>query len=326
MIKKVEDNKEEQKHGSFANSSKVFITGSRSDLTVPMREISVSDTNLPDGSTESNEPVRVYDTSGPWGDPNFHGDHDRGLPTLRAGWIKEREDVEEVEGRTILPMDNGYLSEKHADRSDKRTGELPDFDRSELSVLRACKGKTVTQLHYARQGIVTPEMEFVAIREHMKLQALSEKLETSPDEVRNSLNHQHAGESFGASIPTEITPEFVRDEVARGRAIIPANINHPELEPMAIGRNFLVKINANIGNSAVASSIEEEVEKMRKVPTDEDAHGDTSCGFMAVEGSGEEEDEDLLQEEEEEEEEEEYDEYEEDSEADSDDMSHSSER
>lgn len=263
MIKKVEDKQEEKKHGSFANSSKVFLKGSRPDLAVPMREISVSDTNLPDGSTEANEPVRVYDTSGPWGDPNFHGDHDRGLPTLRAGWIKEREDVEEVEGRTILPMDNGYLSEKHADRSDKRTGELPDFDRSELSVLRACKGKTVTQLHYARQGIVTPEMEFVAIRENMKLQALSEKLETSPDEVRNSLNHQHAGESFGASIPTEITPEFVRDEVARGRAIIPANINHPELEPMAIGRNFLVKINANIGNSAVASSIEEEVEKMR---------------------------------------------------------------
>jgi len=263
MIKKVEDKQEEEKHGSFANSSKVFLKGSRSDLAVPMREISVSDTNLPDGSTEANEPVRVYDTSGPWGDPNFHGDHDRGLPTLRAGWIKEREDIEEVEGRTILPMDNGYLSEKHADRSDKRTGELPDFDRSELSVLRACKGKTVTQLHYARQGIVTPEMEFVAIRENMKLQALSEKLETSPDEVRNSLNHQHAGESFGASIPTEITPEFVRDEVARGRAIIPANINHPELEPMAIGRNFLVKINANIGNSAVASSIEEEVEKMR---------------------------------------------------------------
>ena len=238
MIKKVEDNKEEPKHGSFANSSKVFITGSRPDLTVPMREISVSDTNLPDGSTESNEPVRVYDTSGPWGDPSFHGDHDRGLPALRAGWIKEREDVEVVEGRTILPMDNGYLSEKHADRSDQRTGELPDFDRSELSVLRACKGKTVTQLHYARKGIVTPEMEFVAIRENMKLQALSEKLETSPREVRNSLNHQHAGESFGASIPSEITPEFIRDEVARGRAIIPANINHPELEPMVIGRNF----------------------------------------------------------------------------------------
>ena len=134
------------------------------------------------------------------------------LPALRASWIQERADVEVVEGREVQPMDNGYLSEKHADRTDERTGELPDYDRSKLSVLRAKKGKTVTQLHYARQGIVTPEMEFVAIRENMKLQALSEKLETSPEEVRNSLNHQHAGESFGASIPAEITPEFVREE------------------------------------------------------------------------------------------------------------------
>ena len=262
MIKKVED-QEEDGHKSFPNSSRVYLEGSRPDVAVPMREISLSPSSLPDGSSEPNEPVRVYDTSGPWGDPDFHGDHVRGLPVLRAGWIRERGDVEEVEGRAVQPIDNGYLSEKHADRTDERTGELPDFDRSGLAVLRARKGKVVTQLHYARQGIVTPEMEFVAIRENMKLQALSEKLETSPGEARNSLLHQHPGESFGAAIPSEITPEFVRDEVARGRAIIPANVNHPELEPMIIGRNFLVKINANIGNSAVASSIEEEVEKMR---------------------------------------------------------------
>jgi phosphomethylpyrimidine synthase len=262
MIKKVEETVSNEPL-SFANSSKVYLKGSRPDIAVPMRKIALSPTNLPDGSTEPNEPIRVYDTSGQWGDPDFHGDHALGLPALRADWVRERGDVEVVEGRTVQPMDNGYLSETHADRSDERTGELPDYDRTELSILRAMGGKTVTQLHYAKQGIVTPEMEFVAIRENMKLQTLCENLKTSPDEVRNSLNHQHVGESFGASIPSEITPEFVRDEVARGRAIIPANVNHPELEPMAIGRNFLVKINANIGNSAVASSIEEEVEKMR---------------------------------------------------------------
>ena len=180
MIKKVEDREEEQKHGSFANSSKVYLEGSRSGIAVPMREITLSPTNLPDGSAEPNEPIRVYDTSGPWGDPGFHGDHARGLPALRADWVGERADIEEVEGRTILPMDNGYLSEKHADRTDERTGELPDYDRSKLSVLRAKKGKTVTQLHYARQGIVTPEMEFVAIRENMKLQALSESSRLLP--------------------------------------------------------------------------------------------------------------------------------------------------
>ena len=195
MIKKVEDQKEGQ-HKGFENSRKIFLKGSRPDLAVPMREISLSPSHLPDGEREENEAVRVYDTSGAWGDPDFHGDHDRGLPALRASWIQERDDVEVVEGREVQPMDNGYLSEKHADRTDERTGELPDYDRSKLSVLRAKKGKTVTQLHYARQGIVTPEMEFVAIRENMKLQALSEKLETSPEEVRNSLNHQHAGESF----------------------------------------------------------------------------------------------------------------------------------
>lgn len=262
MIKKVEDS-ETNESPPFSNSKRVYVFGKNQEIAVPMREISLSPTNLPEGKKELNDPVRVYDTSGPWGDSEFHCDHAKGLPALRSKWIRERQDVEEIEGRETNPMDNGYLSERHADRSDERTGELPDFDRSKLKVLRAMKGKVVTQLQYAREGIVTPEMEFVAIRENMKLQSLCEKIETSPANVRNSTLHQHAGDSFGASIPNEITPEFVRDEVARGRAIIPANVNHPELEPMAIGRNFLVKINANIGNSAVASSIEEEVEKMR---------------------------------------------------------------
>ena len=228
-----------------------------------MREIKLSDTKLPDGTAEQNDPIRVYDTSGPWGDDEFHGKVEKGLPKLRQDWITSRGDVEAITGRDVKPSDNGFLSERHEQRTQEKQQELPDFDRSEISVLRSKNGTPVTQLHYARKGIITPEMEFVAIRENMKLQSLAESLSTSPEELSNSLNHQHTGNSFGASIPHEITPEFVRDEVARGRAIIPANINHPELEPMAIGRNFLVKINANIGNSAVASSIEEEVEKMR---------------------------------------------------------------
>ena len=262
MIKKVE-NQSEAEHSAFAHSRKIYVKGDSVAVRVPMREISLSPSNLPGGGTEENEAVRVYDTSGAWGDPDFHKDPTKGLPLLRADWINQRNDTQRIEGRSCQPIDNGYLSDKHASRSDERTKELPDFDISKQVVLRAKEGKTVTQLQYARDGIITPEMEFIAIRENMKLQILSENLETSPDAVRNSLNHQHKGHSFGASIPTEITPEFVRSEVARGRAIIPANINHPELEPMAIGRNFLVKINANIGNSAVASSIEEEVEKMR---------------------------------------------------------------
>ena len=228
-----------------------------------MREIKLSETNLPNGATEKNEPIRVYDTSGQWGDNSFHRNVQKGLPKLRSEWILKREDVETIEGRDVKPVDNGYLSDRHDQRTRERSQELPDFDRSQISVLRAKSTTPVTQLHYARKGIITPEMEFVAIRENMKLQTIAETLSTSPSELSNSLNHQHDGHSFSASIPKEITPEFVRDEVARGRAIIPANINHPELEPMAIGRNFLVKINANIGNSAVASSIEEEVEKMR---------------------------------------------------------------
>jgi phosphomethylpyrimidine synthase len=261
MIQKVEDSNTPS--SLFPNSRRVYLKGEIHKISVPMREISLSETNLPDGSTEKNEPIRVYDTSGPWGDSQFHGKVEKGLPPLRESWIQAREDVENIEGRDVKPSDNGFLSDRHDQRTRERSQELPDFDRSVISVLRAKGSQPVTQLHYARQGIITPEMEFIAIRENMKLQALNEKLKTSPDAASNSLKHQHNGQSFGASLPDEITPEFVRDEVARGRAIIPANINHPELEPMAIGRNFLVKINANIGNSAVASSIEEEVEKMR---------------------------------------------------------------
>jgi len=261
MIQKVEDSQEGK--SLFPKSKRVYLKGNLHNLEVPMREIELSETNLPNGGTEKNQPVRVYDTSGPWGDQDFNGDVEKGLPSLRSHWIKDRGDVEVIVGRDSKPSDNGFLSDRHDKRSRERSNELPDFDRSQISVLKAKEGSPVTQLHYARAGIVTPEMEFVAIRENMKLQTLAETLETSPDELSSSLNHQHIGNSFGASIPKRITPEFVRDEVARGRAIIPANINHPELEPMAIGRNFLVKINANIGNSAVASSIEEEVEKMR---------------------------------------------------------------
>ena len=262
MIKKVEE-LDTEVSTEFNNSERIYVENNDSTVRVPMREIKLSPTNKPDGVMEQNEPLRVYDTSGPWGDKNFNGDYGQGLPRLRKAWIESREDTEEILGREIKPADNGYLSDVHDRKISDHKNELPDFDRTDLRVLRAKKGSTVTQLEYARRGIVTPEMEFIAIRENTRLQETSGNLDVSPEEDRNTLCHQHKGESFGASIPREITPEFVRSEVARGRAIIPANINHPELEPMIIGRNFLVKINANIGNSAVASSIEEEVEKMR---------------------------------------------------------------
>ncbi|MBT7406387.1 phosphomethylpyrimidine synthase ThiC [Opitutales bacterium] len=262
MIKKVEglDN---LSLTEFENSKRVYIENGDSTVKVPMREISLSPTNKPDGTKEENEPVRVYDTAGAWGDQNFNGEYNDGLPLLRSKWILERNDTQQIKGRDIKPSDNGYLSDLHDRKVSEQKSELPDFDRSKVTILKAREGKIVTQLEYARRGMITPEMEFIALRENMKLQSLNESIELSPSHDRNSLSHQHVGESFGASIPKEITPEFVRSEVARGRAIIPANINHPELEPMIIGRNFLVKINANIGNSAVASSIEEEVEKMR---------------------------------------------------------------
>ena len=208
--------------GPIPGSRKIHVPGSRPDLRVPMRAIAQAPTRDSDGSRPNPEIV-VYDTSGPYTDPAAAIDPRQGLPPLRAPWIAERGDT--------APTESG-----------------PAGGRAR----RARPGRTVTQMHYARRGIVTPEMEFVAIREGERREALADA----------GLLARHAGESFGASIPREVTPEFVRDEVARGRAILPANVNHPELEPMAIGRNFLVKINANIGNSAVASSIEEEVEKM----------------------------------------------------------------
>ena len=258
-------NSEASQHTLFEQSRRVYLPGSRPDIRVPMREIELSDSREMDGTMVPNDPVRVYDTAGPWGDPDFHADPRKGLPRMREAWIRERDDVEEYDGRVIQPKDDGYISESHKAGAKKRENarKLIEFENRPPRPLRAKAGKCVTQLHYARQGIITPEMEFIAIRENMKLQTAKRELKMSPDAERNTLEVQHPGNSFGASIPDEITPEFVRSEVARGRAIIPSNINHPELEPMIIGRNFLVKINTNIGNSAVASSIEEEVEKMR---------------------------------------------------------------
>jgi phosphomethylpyrimidine synthase len=251
---------------SAAGTRRIYVTGSRPDLRVPMREISLQPTRGFDERLTGNAAVRIYDTSGPWGDLAFHQDPTLGLPPVRQAWIRERNDVEEYAGRALKPIDDGYLSATHAQLAAQQAGSpvtalrSPKF--SPCQPLRARAG-AVTQLAYARRGLITPEMEFIAIRENMKLQAACETIEPSADAPRDSLLHQHAGQAFGAAIPREITPEFVRSEVARGRAIIPANINHPELEPMIIGRNFLVKINANLGNSAVASSIDEEVEKMR---------------------------------------------------------------
>jgi phosphomethylpyrimidine synthase len=243
------------------NSQRIYVAGSQPGISVPFREVSQHVTKSFNGQIEVNDPVRVYDTSGPWGDPSFNGDVRDGLAAPRRQWIIARGDVEEYEGREVKPEDNGYRSiEEAVYARDKARGKLEEFPGLRRQPLRAKPGHAVTQMHYARRGVVTPEMEFVAIRENLGRQAAFEAL---TDGGRNRLNHQHRGESFGAGMPSYVTPEFVRQEVARGRAIIPANINHPESEPMAIGRNFLVKINANIGNSAVASSIEEEVEKMR---------------------------------------------------------------
>ena len=232
-------------------SSKIYITGSRPDIRVPMREISQSDTPAAMGA-ETNPPITVYDTSGPYTDPAVKIDIRSGLSPLREGWIAERGDTEALSGPS----------------SAYGLGRLSDPDLAAMRFQlhrkprRALPGKNVTQMHYARQGIVTPEMEFIAIRENCRRAEMMEELKRRGGSLERLLGAQHAGEALGASIPGMITAEFVRDEVARGRAIIPANINHPESEPMIIGRNFLVKINANIGNSAVSSGIQEEVEKM----------------------------------------------------------------
>lgn len=231
---------------AFPNSKRIYITGSQADIRIPMREIQLSPT-LIGGSKEEpqfeeNEAVPVYDTSGPYGDPEVAINVQQGLAKLRQPWIDAREDSEELTDRS-----SAYTKARLADDG---LDELRFTGL--LTPKRAKAGKCVTQLHYARQGIVTPEMEFIAIRENMGRERIRSEV----------LRQQHPGEGFGAHLPENITPEFVRDEVAAGRAIIPANINHPESEPMIIGRNFLVKVNANIGNSAVTSSIEEEVEKL----------------------------------------------------------------
>ena len=261
------------------NSRKVYLPGVlHPDIRVPMREIEVSPTKSYTGAVKPNDPVLVYDCSGPWGDPAFTGTSEEGLPPLRRDWILKRGDVDEHDGREVKPQDNGYLSGKHAEFASQaernRLVEFPGLKGQRRRPLRANQEHPVTQLWYAQQGIITPEMEYIAIRENLGRARIAD---LAKDNKRNELDKQHAGSSqlgkspytpsifgrFPQRIPKEITAEFVRSEVAAGRAIIPANNNHPELEPMIIGRNFLVKINANIGNSAVASSIEEEVEKMR---------------------------------------------------------------
>ena len=259
------DSIEPQSSSVLPNSQRVYVPGNlHPEIRVPFREIRLSPTKTLSGQTEINESVRVYDCSGPWGDPDQAPDSSQGLAAIRADWIRARGDVAEYQGREVRPEDNGYLTRGHEEYASQaeRRNRLEEWRGPARRPLRASAGHPVTQLWYARQGIITPEMEFIAIRENLGRQAAFESVENK-NGSRAVLNQQHPGMSFGASIPSHITPEFVRDEVARGRAIIPANINHPELEPMIIGRNFLVKINANIGNSAVASSIEEEVEKMR---------------------------------------------------------------
>ena len=225
----------------FPNSEKIYVTGSRADIRVPMREISLAPTHEGDQPTE-NPPLTVYDTSGPYTDPNVDIDIRHGLPPVRAPWIDERDDTELI---GVPTSDYGLKRLRDPELASLRFN-------LQHKIRRAKTGTNVSQMHYARKGIVTPEMEYIAIRENQRWQEYRDK----------SLLHSHPGQAFGAHLPDTITPDFVRREVAEGRAIIPANINHPEIEPMIIGRNFLVKINANIGNSAVTSSIEEEVEKM----------------------------------------------------------------
>ena len=222
-------------------SRKIHVQGSRADLRVPLREIGQAQTPGLFGG-EENPPIAVYDTSGPYTDPDYQVDLVAGLPAMRAPWIADRGDTETLTGLS------SEFSRRHAEAPELAAMRFP----SRRIPRRAKDGANVTQMHYARRGIITPEMEYIAIRENQKIEALA----------GSALLNQHPGESFGASLPKKITPEFVRDEVARGRAIIPNNINHPESEPMIIGRNFLTKINANIGNSAVSSGIAEEVEKL----------------------------------------------------------------
>ncbi len=248
----------------YPNSRKVYIKGSRPDIRVPMREIRLTETRKADGSVEENPEMLVYDTSGPMADPNYELNLEKGLPKLRRAWIDERGDTETYEARGYQPGDDGQGQD---------AGRIP-FAGAQKTVRRATPGANVSQMHYAKKGIITPEMEFIAIRENMGRQEAFKAVYMKSEHDAGLLtqaqtagmrhpNHQHPGQAWGANIPDFVTPEFVRKEVAEGRAIIPANINHQEAEPMIIGRNFLVKINANIGNSAVTSSIGEEVEKVQ---------------------------------------------------------------
>ncbi|WP_296894690.1 phosphomethylpyrimidine synthase ThiC [Thiobacillus sp.] len=246
------------------NSRKIYVQGSQPDIRVPMREISQADTPLMFGGengaggahSEPNPPIFVYDCSGPYTDPTAKIDIRTGLPALRTRWIEARGDTE------ILADLSSEYGRQQAANPELATMRFPDLHRHPR---RAKAGMNVSQMHYARQGIITPEMEFIAIRENNNRTAYLESLKASGPQgakLAALMNRQHPGQNFGANLQNEITPEFVRSEIARGRAIIPNNINHPESEPMIIGRNFLVKINANIGNSALGSSIQEEVEKM----------------------------------------------------------------
>ena len=241
VLKDVTETTSPVKIDSYPASEKIYVQGSRPDIRVPMRKITLSDTPVHFGAVEKNGPLYVYDTSGVYTDPNIEVDLKKGLGSIRSAWIEERNDTEELAGPS---SDFGRQR-----LEDPATASLR-FEHIRKP-RRAKAGANVSQMHYARQGIITPEMEFIAIRENQLM-----------EEMRDLWKGQHPGDSFGAAIPDVITAEFVRDEVARGRAIIPCNINHPELEPMIIGRNFLVKINGNLGNSAVTSSIDEEVEKM----------------------------------------------------------------
>ena len=244
----------------FPNSAKVHVEAPGGKIKVAMREITQAPTRDFQGNITQNAALRVYDTSGPYTDPAVKIDFRTGLDPVRLEWIKERNDTETYAGREVQPRDNGYLTAGHAEFASQREtkGQLQPFPGLKRAPRRAMDGRNVSQMHYARKGIITPEMEYIAVRETLGRQNVAGKF------AQTDLRHQHPGTGFGQRInkSTIITPEFVREEVAAGRAIIPANVNHPESEPMIIGRNFRVKINANIGNSAVASSIEEEVEKM----------------------------------------------------------------
>ncbi|HKA54464.1 MAG TPA: phosphomethylpyrimidine synthase ThiC, partial [Candidatus Binatia bacterium] len=230
-------------------SRKVYVAGTQPGVRVPFREISLTARAQNGHGSDGQDVMMVYDTSGPYTDPQVKIDIRQGLPPLRLAWVEARGDSEQLPD---VSSEYGRLRAADASLAGLRFAHL-------RRPRRALPGGNVTQLHYARRGTITPEMEYIAIRENQARELAQENGQQNGD---TRLAQQHPGNSWGASIPPVITPEFVRDEVARGRAIIPANINHPELEPMIIGRNFLVKINANIGNSAVASSIEEEVEKM----------------------------------------------------------------